>query len=41
MTNGNRQSLELLRELVWLAQTSGRSWRAFAEDLGIGLLTLT
>ena len=38
MENGNRPTPEFRREAVRLALTSGRTRRAIAEDLGIGLL---
>ena len=41
MGNGNRQTPEFRREAVRLALTSGRTRREIAEDLGIGLSTLT
>lgn len=41
MGNGNRPTLEFRREAVRLALTSGRTRREIAEDLGIGLSTLT
>ena len=41
MRNGNRPSPEFRREAVRLALTSGRTRREIAEDLGIGLSTLT
>lgn len=41
MGNGNRPTPEFRREAVRLALTSGRTRREIAEDLGIGLLTLT
>ena len=41
MGNGNRPTPEFRREAVRLALTSGRRRREIAEDLGIGLSTLT
>ena len=41
MRNGNRPTPEFRREAVRLALTSGRTRREIAEDLGIGLSTLT
>ena len=41
MGNGNRSAPEFRREAVRLALTSGRTRREIAEDLGIGLSTLT
>jgi transposase len=41
MGNGNRPTREFRREAVRLALTSGRTRREIAEDLGIGLSTLT
>lgn len=41
MGNGNRPTPEFLREAVQLALTSGRMRREVAENLGIGLSTLT
>ncbi|MBS3981715.1 MAG: IS3 family transposase [Rhodobacteraceae bacterium] len=41
MGNGNRPTAEFRREAVRLALTSGRTRREIAEDLGIGLSTLT
>ena len=41
MGNGNRPTPEFRRESVRLALTSGRTRREIAEDLGIGLSTLT
>ncbi|GGO30316.1 hypothetical protein GCM10010991_15050 [Gemmobacter aquaticus] len=41
MGNGDRPTPEFRREAVRLAQTSGRTRREIAEDLGIGLSTLT
>ena len=41
MGNGNRPTSEFRREAVRLALTSGRTRREIAEDLGIGLSTLT
>ena len=41
MGNGNRPAPEFRREAVRLALTSGRTRREIAEDLGIGLSTLT
>ncbi|MCW7546236.1 IS3 family transposase [Aurantimonas litoralis] len=41
MGNGNRSTPEFRREAVRLALTSGRTRREIAEDLGIGLSTLT
>ncbi len=41
MANGNRPTPEFRREAVRLALTSGRTRREIAEDLGIGLSTLT
>ncbi|MBU9700082.1 IS3 family transposase [Rhodobacteraceae bacterium HSP-20] len=41
MGNGNRPTPEFRREAVRLALTSGRMRREIAEDLGIGLSTLT
>jgi transposase len=41
MVNGNRPTPEFRREAVRLALTSGRTRREIAEDLGIGLSTLT
>jgi transposase len=41
MGKGNRPTLEFRREAVRLALTSGRTRREIAEDLGIGLSTLT
>ncbi|MGE4327250.1 MAG: transposase, partial [Pseudodonghicola sp.] len=41
MGNGNRPTPEFWREAVRLALTSGRRRREIAEDLGIGLSTLT
>jgi transposase len=39
--NGNRPAPQFRREAVRLALTSGRTHREIAEDLGIGLSTLT
>jgi transposase len=39
--NGNRPTPEFRREAVRLALTSGRTRREIAEDLGIGLSTLS
>jgi transposase len=41
MGNGNRPTPEFRRDAVRLALTSGRTRREIAEDLGIGLSTLT
>lgn len=41
MENGNWPTSEFWREAVLLALTSGRARREIAEDLGIGLSTLT
>ena len=41
MGNGNRPTPEFRREAVRLVLTSGRTRREIAEDLGIGLSTLT
>ena len=41
MGNGNRPTPEFRREAVRLALTGGRTRREMAEDLGIGLSTLT
>ncbi len=41
MGNGNRPTPEFRREAVRLALSSGRARREIAEDLGIGLSTLT
>lgn len=41
MGSGNRPTPEFRREAVRLALTSGRTRREIAEDLGIGLSTLT
>ena len=41
MENGNRPTPEFRREAVRLALPSGRTRREIAEDLGIGLSTLT
>jgi hypothetical protein len=41
MGNGNRPTPEFRREAVRLALTSGRTRQEIAEDLGIGLSTLT
>ena len=41
MGNGNRPTPEFRREAVRLAMTSGRTRREIAQDLGIGLSTLT
>ena len=41
MGNGNRPTPEFRREAVRLALTIGRMRRQIAEDLGIGLSTLT
>ena len=41
MGNGNRPTPEFRREAVRLALTSGRPRREIAEDLCIGLSTLT
>ena len=41
MGNGNRPTPEFQQEAVRLALTSGRTRREIAEDLGIGLSTLT
>ncbi|WP_150122192.1 helix-turn-helix domain-containing protein, partial [Sulfitobacter sp. HI0129] len=41
MENGNRPTPEFRREAVRLALTSGRTRREIAEDLRIGLSTLT
>ena len=41
MGRGNRATPEFRREAVRLALTSGRTRREIAEDLGIGLSTLT
>lgn len=41
MGNGNRPTPEFRREAVRLALTSGRARRESADDLGIGLSTLT
>lgn len=41
MGNVNRPTPEFRREAVRLALTSGRTRREIAEDLGIGLSTLT
>ncbi|WP_417679709.1 transposase, partial [Pseudodonghicola sp.] len=41
MSNGKRPTPEFRREVVRLALTSGRTRREVADDLGIGLSTLT
>ena len=41
MGNGNRPTPEFRREAVRLALTSVRTRREIAEDLGVGLSTLT
>ena len=41
MGNRNRPTPRFRREAVWLALTSGRTRREIAQDLGIGLSTLT
>lgn len=41
MSQGKRPTPEFRREAVRLALTSGRTRREIAEDLGIGLSTLT
>ncbi len=41
MGNGNRPTPEFRREAVRLSLTRGRTLREIAEDLGIGLSTLT
>ena len=41
MGNGNRLTPEFRREAVRLALTSGRTRSEIADDLGIGLSTLT
>jgi transposase len=41
MSNGKRPTPEFRREAVRLALTSGRTRREIAEDLGVGLSTLT
>lgn len=41
MSNGKRPTPEFRREAVRLALTSGRTRREVADDLGIGLSTLT
>lgn len=41
MGNWNRPTSKFRREAVRLALTSGRTRREIAEDLGIGLWTLT
>lgn len=41
MGNGNRPTPKFRREAVRLALTSGRTRREIAEELGIGLSTLT
>ena len=41
MSNGKRPTPEFRREAVRLALTSGRTRREIADDLGIGLSTLT
>lgn len=41
MGNGTRPRPEFRREAVRLALSSGRTGREIAEDLGIGLSTLT
>lgn len=41
MGNGYRPTPEFRREAVRLALTSGRTRREIAEDLGVGLSTLT
>lgn len=41
MGNGNGPTQEFRREAVRLAPPSGRTRREIAEDLGIGLSTLT
>jgi transposase len=41
MGNGNRPTPEFRREAVRLALTNGRTRREIAQDLGIGLSTLT
>ena len=41
MDGGKRTTAEFRRESVRLALTSGRTRREVAEDLGIGLSTLT
>ena len=41
MGNGNRSTPEFRREAVRQALTSGRTRREIAEDLAIGLSTLT
>ncbi len=41
MVKGNRPTPEFRHKAVRLALTSGLTWRWIAEDLGIGLSTLT
>jgi transposase len=41
MSHGKRPTLEFRREAVRLALTSGRTRREIANDLGVGLSTLT
>jgi transposase len=41
MGNGNRPTPEFRREAVRFALTSGRTRREIAENLGVGLSTLT
>ena len=41
MGRGNRFTTEFKREAVRLTQTSGRTIKQVADDLGIGLSTLT
>ena len=41
MGNGNMPTLEFRREAVRLALTGGRTRREIAEDLDVGLSTLT
>lgn len=41
MSHGKRPTPEFRREAVRLALTSGRTRREIADDLGIGLSTLT
>ena len=41
MSNGKRPTPEFRREAVRLALTSGRTRREIADDLGVGLSTLT
>ena len=41
MSHGNRPTPEFRREAVRLALTGGRTRKEVADDLGIGLSTLT